>query len=290
MRRFAGTSQKTVRIHVDSKHRHNPQITGNGDFTIPLNRSLAGVIQSQLISASIPTGFHQIDAHTDKLYIKEGDDPTLVVIDLFGYHGTYSVDDLCELLDNRGLAANHNGHNTYSFEYDPNIKKITISRADGDIYDFSPRITEETKESDLLATEILGFVIEGRLAEGESTPTTYEHGAGPFVAGNVYNGTAGIHTIYVICPQLYDESNFTSSTEQLMRGCVGMIPIDYANDLQHYTPNPQTQVTFSFRTPRRIEELSIQMVARIAEHTWKIVNFRGHHVMLDFRVVQQNEI
>lgn len=286
---------RNTRLHIFSRNAVK-STDRPGDFVVQFPKRINGVVKARFIGASIPMTMYQIDEYSDSLEIEEIDDnneDNIRTLSISNKHGTYTVDDLMDTLnDDSTLTAIEYG-NTYTFKYDDNSKKVTISATCDDnattYHNWRIYVNSENQQNHILASEILGFKTKEALG-GERELVGCNDPGGVFEAEDEYHGFGNVNNFYIICYDLFNNDQYLATDRHLNRGCVGVIPASFNLSVVHYTPNPGVQPSFDFYPPRSIEQLHIQVVARLGKNDWKIVNFQGRDINLVFEIVQSEEI
>lgn len=288
---------RNTRLHIFSRNAVK-STDRPGDFVVQFPKRINGVVKARFIGASVPMTMYQIDEYSDSLEIEESDDAgidRIRTLSISNNHGTYSVDDLMDTLNNKSTLTPIEDGNTYTFSYNDNSKKVTISAAcgagniGGMYHDWCIYVNSENQQNHILASEILGFKTSEALG-GDRDHVQCDDDNGVFEAEDEYHGFGNVNNFYIICYDLFNNDQYLATDRHLNRGCVGVIPASFNLSVVHYTPNPGVQPSFDFYPPRSIEQLHIQVVARLGKNDWRIVNFQGRDINLVFEIVQSEEI
>lgn len=258
----------TKYLFIDLGGRLNPDSTTPSDCIIRLDQMYHNVISSMVISSILPVSWNLIDKDSNYLYFSVWVGVTRYSVELIlstqGIWGNYTPSAFLALLGPAmtaaviahvsGVFAAWTGN--IATTYDPVTGQVTFTLTGG----ATPTVTSFRLDFGIPAQEkaaklvkILGFPLEDTVASLVNLISPYD-----------YDGSGGIHEIYVKCPQLCNNSQLGSNLYYPMQDCILIDPISFGTEqgtITEHTPNPRTQMEFTFEPPgRQFQDLQFKII------------------------------
>jgi len=92
-------------------------------------------------------------------------------------------------------------------------------------------------------------------------------------APNIYDGTASIHTIYLLIPELANQDQYDTVSKPTTSNCFASIPVDYSttSGLITYEPFPHIQPKFTHTVSASFTDLEIKWVYMLPnDDEWEV--------------------